>query len=295
MNAVPVLKVPITSVDSRRNGLAAARAVSVLLTAVMAISALVGLTAGGVYRDADGLVALLRGYDLVALVVAAPLLGAALLARTARSVLVWSGLLVYAGYNYAYYLFGTQLNALFALHAAAVGLAVVGLILLMTNLDVGDIAARYRRRAPARSVAGVLLVLGISLAGLWLFTIARALLSGSALDEPSRLVVPEEFTHLGAALDLAFLVPAYVLAGVLLWRRVAWGYAIAAALLVAGVLHQVAYMVALVFQALRGVAGATAFDPAEPVIAGAFIVAAALMLAHCDRRPGSQTFARRNR
>jgi hypothetical protein len=96
---------------------------------LMAAAAVVGLTARGVYRDPDGIVALLRGYDLVALVIAVPLLVAALLRRTVRGELVWAGLLVYAGYNYAYYLLGTRLNALFVLHALVVGLALVGLVL----------------------------------------------------------------------------------------------------------------------------------------------------------------------
>jgi hypothetical protein len=65
----------------------------------------------------------------------------------------------------------------------------------------------------------------------------RALASGAALSEPSQLVVPASFTHLGAALDPSLLVPGYVLGGVLLWRRAVWGYVVATALLVAGVLH----------------------------------------------------------
>ena len=51
--------------------------------------------------------------------------------------------------------------------------------------------------------------------------------------------------HLGIALDLALLVPAYAAGCVLLWRRAAWGYVIAAVVLVSGVAHQVGYLVAL--------------------------------------------------
>ena len=257
------------------------------LATVVAVSAVVGLTVGNVYHDADAVVALLRGYDLVALVVAVPLLVAALLVRTARGLLVWAGVLVYAIYNYAYYLFGTQLNALFGLHAAVIALAVVGLVVLLAGTDVRAIAAGYSRRTPVRWVGGVLFALGVSLAAMWSFGVVRALAAGSALDEPSRLIVPASFTHLGAALDLAVLVPGYLTAGVLVWRRVAWGYVAAVALLVAGVLHQVAYMTALVFQAAAGIPGATAFDSAEPVIAGVFAVAATLLLASCGRRPGT--------
>ena len=85
--------------------------------------------------------------------------------------------------------------------------------------------------------------------------------AGSALVETHSLVT------LGIALDLSVQVPGYALASVLLWRRNGWGYVLGAILLTSGVAHQIGYMVALPFQVAADVPGATAFDPAEPVIA----------------------------
>ena len=275
-NALRTAVMPGPSGEAR--ALAPARAVSGVLSAVMAVTAAAGLV-GGLYRDPDSVVALLRGYDVVALLIAVPLLVGALLRRTSRSVLVWAGVLVYAVYNDAFYLFGTELNVLFVLHAAVFALAVTALVLLLASVDVPVVAARWGRRTPVRLVGGVLVALGLSLAGMWAFAMARALGAGTALAEPSQLIVGASFTHLGAALDLSLLVPGYVLAGVLLWRRAPWGYLLATVLLVAGVLHQLAYMTALLFQGAADIPGATAFDPVEPVIVAAFAVAAALMLA----------------
>ncbi len=275
-NALRTAVMPGPSGEAR--ALARARAVSGVLAAVMAVTAAAGLV-GGLYRDPDSVVALLRGYDVVALLIAVPLLVGALLRRTSRSVLVWAGVLVYAVYNDAFYLFGTELNVLFVLHAAVFALAVTALVLLLASVDVPVVAARWGRRTPVRLVGGVLVALGLSLAGMWAFAMARALGAGTALAEPSQLIVGASFTHLGAALDLSLLVPGYVLAGVLLWRRAPWGYLLATVLLVAGVLHQLAYMTALLFQGAADIPGATAFDPVEPVIVAAFAVAAALMLA----------------
>jgi len=53
--------------------------------------------------------------------------------------------------------------------------------------------------------------------------------------------------------------------------------------LVAGTVHQLSYMVALVFQANAEVPGATAFDPQEPFITAAFLIAAAFLLANVRR------------
>jgi len=47
--------------------------------------------------------------------------------------------------------------------------------------------------------------------------------------------------------------------------------------LVFGALYQVNYLVALVFQAEAGVPGAPGFDPAEPFIAGVFLIAVVIM------------------
>ena len=49
-------------------------------------------------------------------------------------------------------------------------------------------------------------------------------------------------------------------------------------MLASGVLHQLGYMAALVFQARADVPGATAFDSAEPVIVAAFVAGAGLLL-----------------
>jgi hypothetical protein len=84
--------------------------------------------------------------------------------------------------------------------------------------------------------------------------------------------------QLGLALDLTLLVPAYAVAAVLLWRRVATGYVLATVLLIAGTLHQASYMVALLFQSTAGVPGAVAFDPFEPVIAALYLTATVVVL-----------------
>jgi len=84
--------------------------------------------------------------------------------------------------------------------------------------------------------------------------------------------------HLGMALDLSLLVPLYAVAAVLLWRRAPWGYLLAALAVIAGVLHQVSYVVAMPFQVTADVPEAVSYDPVEPVIVLLYLVAAALLL-----------------
>ena len=107
---------------------------------------------------------------------------------------------------------------------------------------------------------------------MWVYHSVRFAVTGE-LPAGSVLVEPDTVVHLGFVLDLALLVPAYALAAVLLWRRSGWGGVTAALVLICGTVQQLAYVVALPFQVAADVPGARAFDPGEPLIALAFLLA----------------------
>jgi hypothetical protein len=210
-----------------------------------------------------------RGYDLIALVIVAPLLAVTLLPALRRSVraqLLWTGGLAYAVYHSAPYVFGTKFNDIFLVHVAVFSLSVFAFGLAIAK------PGRPRdsppvQRPDARTVDRC-------------DPPASGGHAGGVLDrsfDPVRdhgrnpggkleLIVPTATTHLGWVLDLSMLVPAYALAGILLWRRAAWGYVLAAVVLVGGSVQQIDYVTALVFQANEHIPGASGFDPFEPVI-----------------------------
>jgi len=252
----------------------------VAIVVLMAAASVAGLLVDGLYQDTEAVAAMLRGYDLVALVVAAPLLAITLLPRLHRSVraqLLWTGTLGYAVYNYAIYVFGTGFDDVFLVHVALFSLSVFALGLALANLDVAGIARAFGRRTPVRLVSAILMLLAGGLGAMWVFYSVRFAVTGE-FPEESLLVLPAAGVHLGYVLDLALLVPASVLAAVLLWRRTGWGYLLASTLAVFNVLFQVNYIVALTFQAQAGVPGATMFDPLEPVVFTAYLAAAVLLL-----------------
>lgn len=92
---------------------------------------------------------------------------------------------------------------------------------------------------------------------------------------------------LGIVLDLTVLVPPYLVAAVLLWRRRPWGFVLATLVLVSSVLHQVSYPVALIAQKLAGAPDAVTFDPLEPVILLVYVAATVGLLAGRRRVPAS--------
>jgi hypothetical protein len=243
------------------------------------LASLAGLLTDGAYGEPGSTAEMLHGYDLVTLVLVVPALVLSQLQTRCgsdRAQLIWVGMLAYLVYTYAYYLFGTPFNDLFLLHAAVFSSSLFALVLTV-SLDVPGVAARFSPRTPRRIVGVVLALLAAALGGLWIYASVRFITTG----EPpvgSALVEPDVVVQLGLALDLTLLVPAYALAAVLLWRRIATGYVLATVLLIAGTLHQVSYMVALLFQSAAGVPGAVAFDPFEPVIAALYLTATVPLL-----------------
>jgi len=265
-----------------------ARILSVVVAAAMVLASAAGLWWRGLYQDPASVVAMFRGYDLVSLAVATPLLVAALArARhgSPRGQLLWAGMLGYAFYTYGYYVFGAALNAFLLVHVALLVLSAVALVLVLRNLDIVGIADRFDGRTPVRSVAAVLGFLAAGLGGMWTYNSLRYAVTGAALPQGA-LVQPAPILRLGYVLDLATLVPGYAGSAWLLWRRRPWGYVLAAVLLTASGVIQLDYMTALLFQAAAQVPGATPYDPQEPFIAVAIVAAAAVLLANL--RPARQ-------
>lgn len=128
-------------------------------------------------------------------------------------------------------------------------------------------------------------LLAAGLGGMWVYYSLRFAATGE-VPAGSALVESDVVVHVGIALDLALLVPAYALAAVLLWRGIAAGFVLASVVVVSRTMHQLSYMVALPFQAAADVPGAVAFDPMEPAIAVLFVVATAMLLWGAGRRHG---------
>lgn len=273
-------------VPPRGRGAGSTTALTWCLVGLIASAALVGLLVDGVYTGAESTAEMLRAYDLVtALVVAPALAGAAHRARrgSALAHLVVASLIGYVVYTYGYYLFGTGFNDLFLLHAAIFATGLVALGLSLTSLDISALARRFHARTKVRTVAGILGLLAAALGGMWAYLAMDNAMTGD-VPTGSKLVETDTVVHLGMALDLTLLVPLYAAAALLLWRRAPWGYALAGLALLAGVLHQLSYVVAMPFQVAADVPGAVAYDPGEPVIVLLYVTGLVLLL--LGARPG---------
>ena len=238
---------------------------SIGIVLLMMAQSTMGLLLPEQYRDAEWIKATWFGNDWVTLVVGVPLLLVGVIQANRGSVqglLVWLGTIAYAAYNYAFYLFGAALNVFFLLYVAAVVLAVVTLIVALAHLDVAGLSRRFRLGTPARTSGGALVCIGVGLAAVWIVMWAAYVFA----DRPTP-VEPEAF-QVVAALDLAAMVPALTVGGILLWRRQPWGYLIAAIASIQGALYLLVLSVNSIVAIQRGLAAA----PGELPIWGTLLV-----------------------
>src|SRR5687768_17556166 len=203
-------------------GVRAAHWLSGAIAVLMVVASAAGLLIDGLYRDGPWAREALRGGDLTTMVVAVPILVTSLLlarrgSRAAQAV--WLGALAYSLYNYAFYVFGAEFNDIFVLHIALFALSIITLVLAVANVDVGAIAARFRGVRGTKWIGGFLAVVGVVLGGLWVFLAIRFAITGELMAD-----IPTDGIHLVFAIDTSLLVPALVMAGVLLWRRTRVGF-----------------------------------------------------------------------
>ncbi|MGZ8571497.1 MAG: hypothetical protein ACXWW5_04645, partial [Actinomycetota bacterium] len=214
--------VPVRAAEPTSAALRVAYWLSGAVAALMIAASVAGLAIDGVYREGDWAREALRGGDLVTLMLAAPILILALtlsIRGSHRAEPVWIGMLIYAVYNYAFYAFGTTFNDLLLLHIALLSMSVFALACAVPNLDRAAIAATFREAIAARWVGLALAVVGVAQGGLWLFVVGRNAVTGELLAD-----VPVAAQHLVFTLDLALLVPALVVGGIMLFLRKPFGY-----------------------------------------------------------------------
>lgn len=198
---------------------------------LLAIAAGSGLFLNGLYRDNPYYVAQAVGQDLTSLVVVLPtLLVSAFLVNhsSSRAQLVWLGALVYLVYTYVVAAFDNSFNSLFLIYVALLGCSLYALIGSLVTIDMARIKAGFTDKTPIKAVSIYLLVLAILFYFLWLSELVPALLAGKIPQSILDNGTPTNAIHV---LDMAWILPGFVITAVRLWRKQALAYTLAGALL----------------------------------------------------------------
>ena len=223
------------------------------LTAPIAILLMIaaggGLFIGGLYRDAPYFAVQAMGQDLISLAVVLPaLILAAFLAShgSSRARLIWLGGLVYLVYSYVIAAFDVKFNPLFLVYVALLGCSLYALIGGLVTLDMAGIKASFVERTPSRAVSIYLAVLAILFYFLWLNETIPALIAGKIPQSLQDNGTPTNAVHV---LDMAWILPAFGITAVSLWRKHSLGYTLAGTmlsyivLLISAILSMVVFMI----------------------------------------------------
>jgi hypothetical protein len=246
----------VAVVSAVRRSAVGTRAPWLLLSVPLALLAIAGSIAGLVVdsvtvKETDNWAAQVTGQDVANLVVFPAMLAAAWLAwrGSLRAFLVWSGLVAASAYTYAIYAFDVHWGRLFLLDVAVLGLSLWSLVGGLTALDANQVKRRFDTASPTRAAGILLLVVGAGFMLLWLSIELPAAVSGTPPDELADNGLVTNPVHV---LDLALFLPAAIVAGVLLLRRQALGYALAPLVLTAMVAISIGIASLTIVAAERG-------------------------------------------
>lgn len=257
-----------------------------IFSAIIAILATVasagGLFLGDLYRDNTFVASLWGGNDLVTLVVAVPMLVAALILSmrgSQRAQLVWLAMLDYMLYNYAFYLFAAAFNWFFLIYVALFTLSIFALIFGLVNIDVNGISQKFRARTPVKWISGYMLFVAVGLSTIHITQSLGFVATGQL---PPIVVQTGHPTNVIPALDLSLLVPVFVLGAIWLWKRQPCGYVLAAISTVKGATYTLALTVVALWGANAGVPGELAELPLWLFLTIAGLVASLFLLGNLE-------------
>lgn len=222
-------------------------AFSLLVALLTAAASLLGLLLPDRLYPSEDLQQSFLVNDVINLVIGLPaLLGSIWSARRGQllGLLFWPGALFYVVYNSIIYAFALPLTVGFLLSSALLILSIYTMVSLLVSIDAGALRQQIGDTIPARQAGGILIGLGTLFVVLAFGTLVGDLLGSTA-------VSPED---LAVHFSDIIIGPAWMLVGLLLWRREPLGY-------VAGT--------GLLFQASLLFVGLIGFLLLQPVLTGA--------------------------
>ena len=150
-----------------------------------------------------------------------------------------------------------------------------GVVALLQAVDVAELGARLAPRTPVRAIASYLLVTNGLFTLLWLKDVLPAIASNTM---PAGLKGTGMATNPIQMADFALSYPLIALTCLWLWQRRPWGYLLAGALLVYGVIEAISIASDQLFGHISDPSASAAMAPVFIVLALIGLVPAAIYL-----------------
>jgi hypothetical protein len=164
-----------------------------------------------------------------------------------RAALVWLGTLLYLVYAYIVYSMAVHFNDLFLVYVAALGLSSYAVMFSVNGLRTENVAfspPSARRLAGYTSIA-----IGVLFGVLWLSELIPATLSGEV---PQSVIDAGLWVNPIHVIDLAVLLPGFIIAGYLTLKKKAAGQFFVGPLLTFSVLMGVSIVAAMILMTVEG-------------------------------------------
>lgn len=190
---------------------------SLIIALLMATASITGLLYGSVIYPTDELFRSFMPNDGVNLFIGIPiLLGSMWLTRQGQLIglLFWPGALFFVLYNYIAYVFAIPFNIVFLPYLMLVMLSTYTLSSLVASIDGKLIKTGLLGAVPERAIGGSLIGLGTLFSLRVIGVMVHALVSQAPIAAPELAVLIADF----------MVTPAWVVGGILLWRRESLGY-----------------------------------------------------------------------
>ena len=229
---------------------------SFLVAILMMAASIAGLRYRAVIYPTDELVRTLVPNDVVNLFIGLPiLLGSMYLARRGKLIglLCLPGALFFVLYNYTAYVFAMPLNWAFPLHLVLMTLSAYALIALVALIDGKAVQQRLSGAVPERFAGGILAGLGLLFLLRMIGVMVGALTRGNLPTEAEFAVNIADF----------LTTPAWIIVGILLWKRKELGYVTGLGLLFQG---SVLFIALIIFLLLQPVLTSTPFAIADVLV-----------------------------
>ena len=210
------------------------------------------LYAKGLYKnDSVSYASQAVGQNIVTLIIGLPLLLISLIIyrkNLLKGKLLLAGTLGYFLYTYTSYSFLVMYNSFFLIYVMLMSLSFYAFTLTMLSFDLESISSCFSKRLPVKLIGGFLIFISSAVGMMWLGMILPALKQGilpKILDQYTTLTIQ--------VLDLGFLVPTTILAGILVIKRKPFGYLLASVIIIKEITLLTAIIAMIIGQILSGV------------------------------------------
>jgi hypothetical protein len=196
--------------------------------------------------------------------------------------LLLTGTLGYFLYTYTSYSFLSMYSKMFLVYVLLMSASFFAFTMMMISFDMGTLQGYFRQQLPVKWIGGFLLFVSFIFAMMWLGKIVPSLLSDAppaGLEHYTTLVIQ--------ALDLGFVIPVGILAGIFVIKRTAFGYLLSSIMIIKDITLITALTMMIILQMIAGIKVSVGLLAVIVLINLLVIFCLAVLMKNVDERGGT--------